>query len=213
MLRIIQKLYDKAFNPILLTSPSMSFRAFIAVDVGPLPNLLALSEQLGATRADIKLVEPENIHITLKFLGECEEELVDRIEKCMRDCSLEIAPFEIKLENIGAFPNLNYMKVVWVGIAGAEPLITMASCLNKAMKDLGFKTDKKGFKPHLTLARVRSPRNKNKLRDVIEARSEDEFGSVYVDRLFLKKSVLSSSGPTYSDVRVVELNVVSKKPD
>ena len=125
----------------------MSFRAFIAVDVGPLPRLLELSDMLGATKADLKLVEPENIHITLKFLGDTDEGLVDQIEESMAACSEGIAPFEISLENIGAFPNLNYMRVVWVGIEGAEPLEQMASCLNTAMKQLKFKSDKRVSSP------------------------------------------------------------------
>jgi 2'-5' RNA ligase len=187
----------------------MSFRAFIAVDVGPMPKLLELSDMLRATRADLKLVEPENIHITLKFLGDTDEGLVDRIESAMVDCSDGIAPFEISLENIGAFPNLNYMRVVWVGIEGAEPLVQMASCLNSAMKELKFKSDKKGFKPHLTVARVRSPRNKDELKRTIEAHSEDDFGTIPVERLVLKKSVLSPAGPTYSDIIEVKLKASS----
>jgi 2'-5' RNA ligase len=183
----------------------MKFRAFIAVEVGPLPALLDIEERLRATRADIKLVEPENIHVTLKFLGDTDEDLVDKIEDVMKASTAGVGPFTIKLENMGAFPKLDYMRVVWVGMSGAESLVQIAKALNNGLKPMGFKSDKKGFKPHLTIARVRSPRNKSELRRAIDAQIDDQFGEVHVDKIVLKKSVLSSQGPTYSDVRVVPL--------
>lgn len=183
----------------------MKFRAFIAVDVGPLPALLELADRLRATKADIKLVEPENIHVTLKFLGDTDEDLVEDIHRHMADCVRDIEPFTLRLENMGAFPGMNYMRVVWVGMEGAEPLVQMAKALNAALKPLGFRSDKKGFKPHLTIARVRSPRNKNDLQQAIEVHHENSFGEVQVDRIVLKKSVLSPQGPTYYDVREAPL--------
>jgi 2'-5' RNA ligase len=183
----------------------MKFRAFIAVDIEPLPKLLELADRLRATGADIKLVEPKNIHITMKFLGDTDEGLVDKIIEHMAESSKDIEPLDITLENIGAFPNMNYMKVIWVGLSGAEPLVQLARSLDGAMRTLGFKSDKKGFKPHLTIGRVKSPRNKTNLQNAIEAQRSDLFGTIHVDRFVLKKSVLSPEGPTYTDIHEVIL--------
>lgn len=183
----------------------MTFRAFIAVEIGPMPALLDLEQKLRDTRADIKLVEPENIHVTLKFLGDTDEGIIDKIEQLMKDSVAGIEPFTITLENVGAFPKLDYMRVVWVGITGAEPLVKIAKALNSGLKHLGFKSDKKGFTPHLTIARVRSPRNKNELRRAIDSHINNSFGEVQVDKIVLKKSVLSPQGPTYTDVCQVTL--------
>lgn len=183
----------------------MKLRTFIAVDIGPLPKILELAERLKASGADLKLVEPENIHITLKFLGDTDSGLMDQIADIIAESSADIEPFYLNLEEIGAFPKLTYMKVIWVGIAGGEGLVTVSERLDRALKPLGFKSEKKGFKPHLTIARVRSPRNKNELLRVIDAHKEESFGEVQVDSIVLKKSVLSPSGPTYTDLKEIKL--------
>ncbi|UCH88716.1 MAG: RNA 2',3'-cyclic phosphodiesterase [Thermoplasmata archaeon] len=184
----------------------MPFRAFIAVDIGPMPELVKLSEELKATKADLKLVEPENIHITLKFLGDTDEVLVEQITGQMIESSRGIQPFELRFEKIGAFPNINYLKVIWVGLEGATPLVQISRKLDSGLRSLGFKSDKKGFKPHITLARVRSPRGKSELKNVINAHSSDFFGTLNVNKIILKKSVLSPAGPTYTDISVVDLS-------
>jgi 2'-5' RNA ligase len=184
----------------------MKFRAFIAVDIGPMQKLVDLSEALRASGADIKLVEPENIHITLKFLGDTDEELIDPITDGITDSIQGVKPFEVRFEGMGAFPKLDYMRVVWVGLEGTEPLVQISRKLDSALAPLGFKKDKKGFNPHITIARVRSPRGKSELRNIIDSHSTNIFGSINVSSITLKKSVLSSAGPTYTDIKEIGLS-------
>jgi 2'-5' RNA ligase len=183
----------------------MTFRAFISVDLEPQPKLIEFWKSLKGTNAPLKLVNLEIIHMTLKFLGDTEEGLVDDIERIMMESVQDVKPFEMKLKGTGAFPNLNYMKVVWVGLEGADPLITISKSLDRGTSKLGFKKEKRGFRPHVTVARVKGPRNKEILADVINDYKDVEFGIKKVDCIRLKKSVLHREGPTYSTVREVKL--------
>jgi 2'-5' RNA ligase len=144
--------------------------------------------------------------MTLKFLGDTEEGLVDDIEGIMKQSIQDVKPFDVKLIGTGAFPNLNYMKVVWVGLEGAEPLVSISKTLDREISRLGFKKEKRGFRPHVTVARVKGPKNKDILADVINEYKDVDFGIKNVDCIRLKKSVLHREGPTYSTVREVKFS-------
>ncbi len=177
------------------------FRAFISADIQPNEALVSILSALGNTRADLKIVKPELLHLTLKFLGETEETLVDDIAARMTRACEGIQPFTITLKGMGAFPSLSNIRVVWVGIEGGRQLEQIALRLDESMKDLGYERDKHGFKPHLTVARSRSPRNIANVQEILRTNAVSDFGQYLVDRILLKKSVLSPKGPTYSVVR------------
>jgi len=181
----------------------MTFRAFISVDLESYPKLEEFWERLKKSDAPLKLVALENIHMTLKFLGDTDESLVDDIEKLMITSIQNIEPFDVKIKGTGAFPNLNYMKVVWVGLEGVDPLISISRTLDRELGKLGFKREKRGFRPHVTVARVKGPKNKNILAGIISEYENVSFGVKKVDGIRLKKSVLSREGPTYSTVKDV----------
>ncbi len=183
----------------------MTFRAFIAVDVEVPPKLEEFWERLKGANAQLKLVDLENIHLTLKFLGDTEEKRIEDIEGVMVQSVQDTEPFEMAIKGTGAFPNPNYMKVIWVGLENAQGLIDISRNLDSELSKLGFKREKKGFRPHITLARVKGPRNKNVLSQVLKDYGEESFGTQKVDCIRLKKSVLSREGPTYSIIKEVKL--------
>jgi 2'-5' RNA ligase len=182
----------------------MTFRAFISVDLEPQPKLIEFWESLKGTNAPLKLVNLDIIHMTLKFLGDTDEAKIDDIERIMSASIENIEPFEVEIKRTGAFPNLNYMKVVWVGLEGAELLISISKTLDQGLSKIGFKREKRGFRPHVTVARVKGPRNKDVLADVINNYKDVSFGVKRVDGIRLKKSVLSREGPTYSTIKEVK---------
>jgi 2'-5' RNA ligase len=190
----------------MLLGLNMTFRAFISVDLEPQPKLIEFWESLKGTNAPLKLVNLDIIHMTLKFLGDTEERFIEDIERIMIESIQDVRSFEVKLKGTGAFPNLNYMKVVWVGLEGAEPLISISKTLDRDISRLGFKKEKRGFQPHVTVARVKGPRNKDVLADVINDYKDVEFGVKRVDCLRLKKSVLHREGPIYSTVREIKFS-------
>ena len=183
----------------------MSFRGFIAIEIEATTKILDFEKEIKQTGANVKLVEPENIHITLKFLGDVKEEIVDQIEKIMINAEKETEPFSVKLIGTGVFPNQNYIKVIWIGIEDGHHIETLAGKIDEEISKLGFKREKRRFSPHLTIGRVKTAKNKERLLKIIEAYEGVEFGVFQVDTIKLKKSDLTPKGPIYTTIKEVQL--------
>ena len=179
----------------------MKFRAFIAADIVPGDALVTVLHDLARSRADLKVVKPELLHVTLKFLGDTEENLADELLARVENAAKNIEPFAIRLRGMGAFPSMSNIRVVWVGIEDGRLLGEIASRLDSSLVDLGFEKDRKGFVPHLTIARARSGRNMANVQEILRQNAASDYGEYSIDRILLKKSVLSPQGPSYSVVR------------
>lgn len=184
----------------------MSFRAFIAADIEPDDSLKDILGQLKRSGADLKIVRPELLHLTLKFLGETDEGLVDDIVSKMEGAVKETPAFSVRLVGMGAFPSMSNIRVLWVGMEEAGPLLDIARKLDDSLRDLGFERDRKGFKAHLTVARARSSVRMGAAQAVLKQNAAADFGTYPIRSIRLKKSVLSPQGPHYSDVREVPLS-------
>lgn len=180
-----------------------SIRSFLAFDMEneAVRNKLASVQRLLAqTGADLKLVEPQNIHITVRFLGDITQNMVERIYAEMQ--KTQFTPFNVQIKSLGAFPDLRYPRVVWAGITeGADQLKAVFSQLEPRLRSLGFAPDNKGFSPHLTIARVRSGRNKAQLADFVAENADYDFGAIKAECLRLKRSDLTPRGPIYSTLK------------
>jgi len=175
-------------------------RAFIAFDIEDedvLRNLSNAQSMLVETGASLRLVKPENVHVTVRFLGMISPSLVDEIHGEME--KVDFKPFEIEIKGVGVFPNLRHIRVVWAGIRrGANELRAVFHQLEPRLQRLGFKRDVRGFNPHLTIARVKTSRNKTELIRCIKELEDYEFGSIKGECLRLKRSILTPQGPIYS---------------
>ena len=182
---------------------SEQIRSFIAFDIDndSVVNRIASAQKLLIqTNADLKLVEPKNIHITVRFLGSMNPEMVEKVYAAMKN--VKFTPFNIQLTGLGVFPTTNYPRVVWAGITdGAGQLKSIFEQLEPQIHDLGFAPDPNGFSPHLTIARVRSGANKQRLVDLVQKQENFDFGIIRADSLRLKKSQLSPRGPAYSTLK------------
>ncbi|UCC33456.1 MAG: RNA 2',3'-cyclic phosphodiesterase [Candidatus Bathyarchaeota archaeon] len=180
-------------------------RSFIAFDINCkslLGKLAEVQSKLANTGANLKLVKPQNIHITIRFLGDIHPNMVDAVHKEMEKASF--APFDVELKGVGVFPNAKYLRIVWAGIhKGSRELGNLFDQLEPRLLKLGFKPEAKGFSPHLTIARVRTARNKRELIRYVEELGDHEFGVLKADCLRLKKSVLTPKGPIYSTLKEV----------
>jgi len=181
------------------------FRGFIAIDIEAFPKTVDFVNEVRNSGANIKAVELKNIHITLKFLGETNENLIDEIEKIIKDSIEGIEPFEIELKGAGVFPNLNYMKVMWIGIEHGEKIGEISKKIDEQVSKLGFEREKRKFSAHLTIARIKSAKNKEKLQQIIEKYREAEFGKMKVESIKIKKSDLTPKGPIYTTLKDVKL--------
>ena len=182
---------------------SEAIRSFIAFDMDSEPVLkrIAAVQNLSAkSGADLKLVEPKNIHITVRFLGNITPSMVEKIFEEMK--KVQFAPFDVKIHGVGAFPNVHYPRVLWAGITeGADQLRNIFSQLEPRLRSLGFTPDQKGFSPHLTIARVKSGRNKAELAKFVTENVNYDFGIVRAECLRLKRSDLTPKGPIYSTLK------------
>lgn len=182
---------------------SESIRSFMAFDIdneAVLRKITGAQSLLIKTGADLKMVKPENIHITMRFLGNITPPMVDKIFEETR--KVQFIPFDVKIRGVGVFPHLRYPRVVWVGITeGADQMRSIFSQLEPRLRKLGFAPDHKGFSPHLTIARVRSGRNKAELVECISDNANSEFGVIKAECLRLKRSNLTPKGPVYSTLK------------
>ena len=181
------------------------FRGFIAIDINATSQILEFKKAIEGTGADVKLVEPENIHITLKFLGDVAENLVDSLDNAIKEAVRGIKPYPLLLRKTGVFPNQQYLKVIWIGIEDGQTTGIIAKKLDEELSKLGFPREAKQFTPHLTIGRVKTARQKQQLLQVIERYRDTLFGEYTVTSVLLKKSELTPKGPIYTTVRDVRL--------
>jgi 2'-5' RNA ligase len=178
-------------------------RAFLAFDVNNETvnkKLAHMQAQALQTGADLKLVEPENIHMTIRFLGDITLNMAEKIFEQMK--RVQFKPFAVQLSGIGVFPSLSYPRVLWAGMAlGAEQLQNVFNQIEPKLQNLGFPHERNAFSPHLTIARVRSARNKLQLSDFVTKNKRYDFGTVEVRCFRLKRSTLTPEGPIYTTLK------------
>ncbi|MFH0862253.1 MAG: RNA 2',3'-cyclic phosphodiesterase [Candidatus Altiarchaeota archaeon] len=146
----------------------------------------------------LKAVEYENLHLTLKFLGEVDETGLDRL-KAVLD-GVKASRYKIVVKGVGAFPNPGNPKVIWAGIgAGFDESISLHEKVDTALLPLGFQPEER-FHPHITLARVKGPTDGNRMEALVESHSETAFGEYCVDGFALMQSRLTPNGPTYTEI-------------
>lgn len=183
-------------------------RAFIAVEISEevRTEVARLQEKLQTAGADVKWVEPENLHLTLKFLGEIEEGRVPALTEAL-NFSLRLPPFTFSLEGVGAFPKMEHPKVLWAGIhEGKDPLIGLARVVETACSGCGFPPEERPFSPHLTIGRVRSPQGLNRLIQKLQS-AEFQGGKTQAGGITLFQSTLGPGGPIYQPLSEIPLKL------
>ena len=175
-------------------------RAFIAMDVSEdvRRRLEELRKHLERFGKDVKWVPVENVHITLKFLGNIEETRVNGIKEVMQSLACRTKPFTLKAKGTGCFPSIKKIRVVWAGLAGElDKLVFFQRELENNLQKVGFPKEDRTFKPHLTLGRMKSPRNDASLARAIVDNASFESDEFTVDHVTLYKSILKPSGAKY----------------
>lgn len=187
-------------------------RAFIGIDLPEAvrESLGALQRELAESHADVKWVEPANLHITLKFLGEISEEQRREVEALLKRLAAQTPRFLVSLEGVGAFPSIRAPRVVWVGISqGSNAVTGLAESIERESAALGFQREEREFAPHLTLGRVRSGRQRRELTQRLETLTWTPLPAWSASTVTLYQSVLSAAGPRYSVLAEVPL----RKPE
>jgi RNA 2',3'-cyclic 3'-phosphodiesterase len=183
-------------------------RAFLAIDPPSSlrPALSRVQEELKKSGADVRWVPVGNIHITLKFFGQIPEAQVEAIVAAAEEIARWQQPFALKVTGAGAFPSVKNPRVVWLGLEG--DLNVMGGFyrqLETAFAGLGFPPEDRPFAPHLTLGRVKSPRNRVDLSRCLTMLPPLESEPFQIREIVLYRSNLSPQGATYLPLKVIPL--------
>ncbi len=174
-------------------------RLFVALEIPSVvrENLAALLKALRAISPQTRWVRPENLHVTLKFIGEVQEPKLAFIRSALADVRSD-QPVALDFRGLGFYPNEKRPRVFWAGIEASPNLITLAADIDKAMETLGIPGEKRPFSPHLTLARFEPPRLPEKLRTTIQEKAASDFGSLRTSQFHLIESKLKPTAAEYT---------------
>ncbi|MBN1590445.1 MAG: RNA 2',3'-cyclic phosphodiesterase [Pirellulales bacterium] len=190
---------------------SQTIRTFVAIELDPevRRSAAALIEGLRSVSSDVKWVAPENLHLTLKFLGDVALNETSRICDALARAASEVEPFEIEIAGAGAFPNVSRPKTIWLGSRGDDrPLVELHKHVEKRLQKLGFRKEARRFQAHLTLGRLRRPGpGVESLGELLKASADFEAGKTSVSQIFLFSSRLTSDGPIYAPLGRANLGV------
>jgi RNA 2',3'-cyclic 3'-phosphodiesterase len=176
-------------------------RTFIAVDVGKAirSRLVDLQEKLARAETEVKWVEPENLHVTLLFLGEVDERQTPRVCGLVADETARHTPFLMAVETVGCFPNPRRPRVLWVGVGqGTQELCALHDALETPLQELGYRREERRYTPHITLGRVKSDRPTVQLAEALARQAAWKGGEIEVGALLVMSSELTPKGPIYS---------------
>lgn len=189
-------------------------RAFIAVEMSDdIKNILAqIESHLKYADADVKWVKPEIVHLTLKFLGEITDKKCEDVKSALDAIAKSTKPFELTLKDIGVFPGIEHPRIIWVGLdRGRVEMTELSGRIDESLSKIAFVKEDRPFSPHLTIGRVRSERNKDKLRNKISSASAGfqipVVGSHVITSVVLFQSTLTPQGPIYTKLHEAKFTV------
>ena len=182
-------------------------RSFIAIE---LPEevksaLSGLQDELKESMADIRWVKPDNIHLTLKFLGNIDGKNIGNIVKQIEGACAKYQFFELEISGIGVFPNIRSPRVLWAGIQYEDAFAGLYGEIENGLASIGYDREGRRFSPHLTLGRFRSFKGKASVSERIELHKNDRLGLIVVRTISLMESELSPAGAKYSRVAEIAL--------
>jgi len=192
-----------------------TLRTFIAVDF-PIEIKEKIIEitayfQSKLPPAQIKWVEPDHMHLTLKFMGETPHDKLVQIKQSIHQVISVFPSFEIEIKALGMYPNNQRPRVIWLGINAENHLILLHNQLDQALKGEGIKSDRRPFSPHLTIGRVRRNADQESIIQIGKILSQFKIaslGSIKIDEILYYQSVLTPQGPIYTILQSTPLNQV-----
>ena len=171
---------------------------------GVIDNVKRVQTLIHESGVDAKYVDAKSLHFTVRFLGETSDETLERVKKVLMD--VKARKVKVQYRGIGVFPGRHRINIVWLGVENRcmDELKSIADEVNRAIFSFGFQS-RGTFQPHVTIARIKSSRNRDKLLSLIDERIDHVFGEETLDYVRLKKSVLTPNGPIYDDLLSIKL--------
>lgn len=177
-------------------------RTFIAVETSEETRSRAASlcDRLRTSGMRVTWTRPENMHLTLKFLGDTEEALLANVKETVANVAASLGPFSVRFRGAGAFPDARRPQTLWIGVSdGQDSLVELATRIDDALHALGIPREKRRFTPHLTIGRVRSgsAAEQKSLGDMIRKHAEFDAATAEIRQVLVMASQLSPAGATY----------------
>jgi len=183
-------------------------RTFIAVSL-PESVLQAIDkaqDQLRTARLDVRWVRTKAIHLTLKFLGDIDRDDVEKTQAALEEATKDFSPFTLVGEGVGVFPDLRRPRVIWAGISGdVQVLLDLQRRIDGELKGLGFPKEKRPFKGHLTLGRVKGRLENRRLREALDGLGSFQTAAFTVESVALFQSTLRPQGAIYGKLAEARL--------
>ena len=179
-----------------------TLRSFIAIELPDTVKsaLLSLQQELKTCGADVRWSRPEGVHLTLKFLGDIEDKLVDGIVETLKGTCGKFQKFSCEVRGVGVFPGTKAPRVLWAGIEDHGELKLIQQEIDAGMFSLGFEREGRKFSPHLTLGRFRSSEGKMALMNKMDSYKEYSVGIIDVNHISFMRSDLGPSGAKYTKI-------------
>ncbi len=177
-------------------------RIFIALKVSPDESIIHMMSSLKDhfKTGGIRLVNIENIHITLAFLGNTDPVLIEKVKSILDTICSKYVPFDLSLKGTGVYKNIENPRILWIGIEPSEPLLLLNSHTVRELKEAGFDLEARSFNPHLTVGRIKYINDKQAVTRFLGNYENKFFQKVHVDEVILYESILLQSGPVYKPV-------------
>jgi RNA 2',3'-cyclic 3'-phosphodiesterase len=182
-------------------------RTFVAVKIDAEPGLKKMISDLKKflESSGAKWVDVNNLHLTLKFIGDTLPGQLDHIKSVLKDISVNFPVFEFDLDGLGFFKNKGLPKVLFIKINENESLKNLADEINVRLEEIGFKKEERDFRPHLTIARIKYIKEKQAFYSLADKYRSYPIQKVRVKNIILYKSILKSYGPLYKELAVARL--------
>ncbi len=177
-----------------------TFRTFIAFETPEeiKAEMLKVQQKLKETNADFRWESPTKFHATMTFLGDTDESTIPVLRERIEGITRRIAPFPVTYENLGAFPGMKHPRVIWIGCHNEDgTLESLKTALDRELTGLGFEIERRSFRPHVTMGRVKSDKGIQHLLSRMESLTF-EPRTATIGGIVLMKSVLSPQGAEYS---------------
>ena len=184
--------------------PIEEYRLFIALPARPAPRLAAVLDRLGTMGRAVRPVRSDQLHLTLKFLGEINPHVIDGICELIDEVACATPRFSWAVQGLGAFPNAARPRVVWAGCVPPETLIALANAIGNGLATRGFERERKTFQPHLTLARVRG-KPPQALRELLSNPDPTTLSEQSAKSIILYRSILGGGRATHQPIHEARL--------
>jgi 2'-5' RNA ligase len=182
-------------------------RVFVALELSqPLKEgILALTRQMAKRGVSASWAKPGTMHLTLKFLGDVEEERIPDVTEAVEAAAARVPPFAFGTDGLGAFPTSRRPRVLWVGVSPAPGLFALQEAVEDELALLGFPQEEDRYRPHITLGRLRDPRGAQSFPELL-AEFTAPAVTVEVKDVLLMKSTLAAGGAVHEPLAAIPLS-------